>query len=319
MNGLSSGQVLLFVTAVVVCFRAYFLVRRMWNYPLMNGQGYFMGMEVWPRFYDGAGSGWLRSYRTLLLAEHAVEAVALAAILASGRWRYLTVWPVAGAGLFLCTYLGTFVYARHTLGSSVAVPSKVVVPLENRRLGDYLSWPAETVCWTLAVVSWCLLLFGGNTEVRWRAPVILTYGALGLLPLKIAWIRAGIPLPAERTEEHQRWLEAYRRYFVRIMNTGQWLMILVLAGAAVIKGWALDESVNWLRWAVVAIALGTWLAMIFVIVRDGMRLESMGRGLRPISSWASPFQSGKSWCSVGWWWIGFYIGGLIMLLLFFHA
>lgn len=316
MNVKSDGLVLLFTTAVIVSIRLHGLFRGVLRYPLRHGAGYFMGVEVSPGFYEGPGTRWLQRYRTLMLAEHAVEAVALVVILASGRWIYLAVWAVAGACLFLCAYLGTFLYARQTLGASAQATSTVAVALETRRLGDYISWRAEAVCWALAAASWCLLLFGENFEIGWLLPALLTYLAVGLLPLKFAWMRTGIPLPAERTEEHHRWLDAYRRYYLLIMNAVQWALIVALCSIALVKGWPLAGAIVWLRWTVVAAALGTWLVMTFVVLRQGARLETMGRNLRPLGSWPSPFDSARQSHSIGWLSAGLYLLGLIMLPLF---
>ena len=46
MSQPSGAQLLLFLTALVVCFRVYFLVFRLWQYPLRNGHGFFLGIEV---------------------------------------------------------------------------------------------------------------------------------------------------------------------------------------------------------------------------------------------------------------------------------
>jgi len=317
MSELSGAPILLLIiTAVIVCFRVYVLVCTMWGYPLMHGQGYFFGVEVAPGFYDGPGIGWLQRFRTLVAAEHVVKAIALVAVLASGQWMYLPAWAGGGAVLFVTTQLGFLLYVRQTPGTPAQARSGVAAALETRRLGDYLSWPAETLCWMLAAASWGLLLFGDNPETQWRGPVILTYVALGLLPFKILWIRTGVPLPTERPEEHYRWVDAYRRYYVRIMNTAQWFLVIVLAGRAVIE---VAESNGWLRWAFIVVALGMWLVMWFLILRDGTRLKKMGHGLRPLGSWSSPFHPVKPACSIGWLWTGFYFIGLIMLLLVFRA
>ena len=68
MSGHSSEEwLLLFVTALIVVFLVFDLVRRFWNYPLAHGPGFFLGIEVAPGFYSGEGLHiWLRLRRTAL-------------------------------------------------------------------------------------------------------------------------------------------------------------------------------------------------------------------------------------------------------------
>ena len=88
MSGHSSEEwFLLFFTALVVVLLVFHLVRRLWNYPLNHGPGFFLDVEVAPGFYNGEGVRWLKRYRTILLAGYFIWALALAAILVSGRWR----------------------------------------------------------------------------------------------------------------------------------------------------------------------------------------------------------------------------------------
>ena len=92
MNGHSSDDwLLLFVTALVVVFLVFELVRRFWNYPLNHGTGFFLGVEVAPGFYSGEGVMWLERYRAVLLGEYLVVALALAAI----GFRGLSMTPSA--------------------------------------------------------------------------------------------------------------------------------------------------------------------------------------------------------------------------------
>jgi hypothetical protein len=202
MSSLEKDLLLLSCTGLIVLFRVYKLVRRLWNYPLGHGPGYFLGVEVAPGFYDGPGAGWLKRYRSVAVAEHLMEAVALAAILASGRWNLLPVWAGGGAVLGLAALFGFMAYARSRLGATPPVRPSIAIALEPRRLGDYISWPVEASVAGILALSWFLLLTRADAQVRWLLPAALTYAVLGLFPCKISLVRSSVPLPSERTEEH---------------------------------------------------------------------------------------------------------------------
>jgi hypothetical protein len=129
------------------------LVRGFWNYPLNHGPSFFLGVEVPPGFYAGEGVMWLKRYRTILLAAYLVMALALGAILVSGRWILLPVWAGGVAVLFVPTLLGFTAYTRATLGANQPVRTSAVVSLETRRLGDYISWPLEVLIGAIIALS----------------------------------------------------------------------------------------------------------------------------------------------------------------------
>ena len=230
MSGHSSEEwLLLFVTAVIVVYLVFWLVRRMWNYPLDHGPGFFLGVEVAPGFYAGEGVMWLKRYRTILLAEHLVMALALGAILVSGRWFLLPVWAGGSAVFAVTIFLAFTAYTRATLGANPPVRSSAVVSLETRRLGDYISWPAEVLMAVIIALSWALLLTHGNAQVHWKGPVVMTYVLVGLLPFKIGVVRESPPLPSERAEEHYQWADAQRRHWLRVWDGVRWFFTFILA------------------------------------------------------------------------------------------
>ena len=219
MSGHSSGEwLLLFVTALIVIVFVFYLVRRFWNYPLNHGPGFFLDVEVAPGFYNGEGVRWLKRYRTILLAEYLIEALALAAILVSGRWSLLPLWAGGTAVFATAIFFGFTAYTRATLGANPPVRTSAVVSLETRRLGDYISWPAEALMAVIIALCWALLLMHGDAQVQWNAPVVFTYVIVGLLPFKIGVVRNSYPLPSEKAEEHYRWADAQRRYWLRLMD-----------------------------------------------------------------------------------------------------
>ncbi len=320
MSGHSSGEwLLLFVSALVVVFLVFDLVRRLWNYPLNHGPGFFFGVEVAPGFNAGEGVNWLKRYRAILLAEHLVVALALAAILVSGRWSLLPVWAGGTAVFFTAIFLGFTAHTRATLGANQPARTSAVVSLETRRLGDYISWPAEVLMAVITALCWALLLINGNAQVQWNVPVVMTYVIVGLLPFKIGVVRNSFPLPSERTEEHYRWAEVQRRYSLRLMDSCRWFFTVILAGYALLHGWPAANTIVWLRWPVIGIAIAVWLVQVGIQIRGSGRLAAMGRELRPVGSWSGPFRRAtlmmtgvSSWLFAAW------FGGLVLLIVFFR-
>ena len=318
MSGHSSGEwLLLFCTALIVVYLVFYLVRRFWNYPLDHGPGFFLDVEVAPGFYAGEGVRWLKRYHTILLAQNLIEALALVVILVSGRWSLLPLWAGGTAVFATAIFFGFTAYTRATLGANPPVRTSAAVSLETRRLGDYISWPAEVLMAVIIVISWALLLTHGNAQVHWNVPVVFTYILVGLLPLQ-DWDRPqGFPLPSERTEEHYRWTDEQRRYSLRSMDGFRWFFLVLLAGYALQHGWPAANTFVWFRWLVIGIALAVWLVIVGIQIRGSGRLAAMGRDLRPAGSWSGPFRRAtlimpgiSPWLFVAW------FGGLVLLIVF---
>jgi hypothetical protein len=321
MSGHSSEEwLLLFVTALIVIVFVFYLVRRFWNYPLDHGPGFFLDAEVASGFYNGEGVRWLKRYRTIWLAAYFIEALALAAILVSGRWILLPVWGGGTAVFFTAIFIGFTAYTRATLGANPPVRSSAVVSLETRRLGDYISWPAEAFMAVIIALCWALLLTHGDAQVQWSGPVVMTYVIVGLLPFKIGVVRNSYPLPSERAEEYYRWADAQRRYWLRLMDCFfRWFNLVILAGYALQHGWPADSTIAWLHWLVIGIAMAVWLVAVGILVHGSGRLAAMGRDLRPAGSWSGPFRRATlTMPGVSPWLFGAWFGGLVLLAVFFR-
>ena len=319
MSGHSSGEwLLLCITALIVVFRVFYFVRRLWNYPLNHGPGFFLGVEVESGFNAGEGARWLKRYHTILLAEHLVEALALAAILVLGRWSLLPLWA-GGTAVFVTAILFGFVaYTRATLGANPPVRSSAVVSLERRRLGAYISWPAEVLMAVIIALCWAMLLTHGSAQMHWNVPVVMTYVIVGLLPFEVGAVRNSSPLPSERAEEHYRWMEAQRRYSLRVMDSARWFFIVILAGYALLHGWPAASTIVWLRWLVIGIAIAVWLVLVGIQIRGSGRLAAMGHDLRPAGSWSGPFRPARLMMPGFSPWFAVWFGGLVLLLVFFR-
>ena len=300
-----NAWLLLGTAALIVCFRAYVLWRKGWNHPLEHGPGLFLGNAVPPAFYGGEGARWLKRYRAVLAWQHAIEAAALAAILMSGRWELIPAWAGGGAVLSVTVMMGFSSYARRKLARFAPAPRRVAIALEPRRLSGYISWRTEAMMFAVLAASWLVLWLH---PAGWQTPAASTWAVLALLPVKVLAVRAGRPLPAERTEEHHRWSEAHRRYSLRVVDSMRWLSVSMFAGYALLHGWPGAAGAAWLRWAVLAGALGASLYMMWVILRGDARLAAMGHNLRPVAA-------GAGIAPRAWIWMAVYLGGLAALLL----
>jgi hypothetical protein len=295
-------------------------VKWLWNYPLRHGPGFFLGVEVAPGFYTADGRRWLKRYRAAVLLEHLVEALALAAILAFGRWSLLPVWAGGGAVFLTSVFFGFTAYARAKLGANPPVRSSAAVSLDQRRLGAYISWPAEILLAVMIALSWGLLLVHKGAHVHWNVPVLLTYMIVALLPYKIQIVRWSFPLPTERIEEHARWIEAQRRAQLRVIDGFfRWFPLVILAGYALGVGWTTARTKVWLPWLVIGIALVVLLVYTAIMIRGAGRLTDMARDLRPVGSWSTPFRpAGRMPPSFFSPYFAVYFAGLVLLLVFFR-
>ena len=320
MSALQNNLLALVTGSLIVAFRMIWLVRRIWNQPLDHGRGYFLGVAVEPGFYEGAGVRWLRRYHALMLAQHLLLVSVFAAVVISGRWSRMPVIAPVDVVSFFAVMGGFTWWTRRVLGTAPVTFSRVAVPLQARRLGQYISWPIEALLFILLAASWLLLLTSAHPQTRWESPVVSTYVILGVLTGKLVLARTGFPLPPERTEEHFRWMEASRRHSLRVMDAMRWLVLVILLGYAVQHGWAPAQSMPWIRWLFLGIAGAVCLAMLIILVRGGRRLAAMGRDLRPPGSWKGPFRPAAGMFMRGGlaWGIG-YCAGLLILMVWFHG
>ena len=72
MSARESDLLPLLLGSFCIIFQLVLMRWVFWNYPLHHGRRFFLGVKVAPAFYEGPGAQWLRRYRTLLLAAHAI-------------------------------------------------------------------------------------------------------------------------------------------------------------------------------------------------------------------------------------------------------
>ena len=147
---------------------------------------------------------------------------------------------------------------------------------------------------------------------------MLSWVALGLLPGKIAVVRASSPLPAERTEEHYRFQDAARRNWLRLWGAFGWFSVVILFGGALVHALSPTRSVPELRWCVLAVALAVWGYMMIVMFRGMRQSRAMSGDLRPAGSWRTPFGR-SSWMGMsrGYLiWFVVWFGGILLAVLY---
>jgi len=314
MSAPTEFEVMILVTTLVVLTLVYSLVKFAWSQPLRNGPGFFLGIEVPAGFYEGPGRAWLKSYRAVLAVVHLVLAIALGVCFALKRWELMPLWCGGFAVVYTTAVVAVNLWSRHKLGTKPPIRA-VALSLESRRLGDYISWPMETLCAAIIAFSWWVLLRHG-TKVDWLPPLQMTWSAI-ILPGKIALVRSGAPVPAERTEEHYRYQDAMRRYGIRALNAWGWLMVVTLCGFPLRQIWP-PVTFPWLVWIFLGVFTAAFAYMMIVIFR-GQRLATvMGRDPYPIASFATPYRSapwlGMSRSYVIWFAVWF--GGIMALVLY---
>jgi hypothetical protein len=307
--------IFIFIICVIVPVLVYALVKQLWNLPLQNGPGYFMGVEVPVGFYEGRGKNWMAGFHGMVAALYGACAVGLGAIIATRRWEMTPTWAGGFALLFVPSMFGFQAWTRHKLAVNPPV-RPIALALESRRLSDYISWPAETLAVALVALSWWLLLHGGR-HFDWRSTLLQSWVVLGMIPGKMAMVQLSFPLPAERTEEHFRLQDASRRFWIHLSGIiFQWFILVVLLGVAVLHGlFPVHPAPVW-RWLVMASCFAVWGYGMIVMFRGTMQLQAMGKELRPAGSWKTPF--GRVSCFATGWafkiWAAIWLGGILILV-----
>jgi len=304
------------VTALALMGRVYDLLWLRWNLPNAHGPEFFMGVEVAPEFRGARAIQWTKRYHALILAELVFVAAAAGWLVVLGLWRWLPGWAGGVAVIAILNIRAIEGWVRRSVPAAkgAEVGPAVALSLEVRRLGDYLSWVSEALLAVTLGASWILLLTRGADGWRWQSPAVWTYLAVASSLWKVSAVRSGVPLPADRAEEHRQWLNTRRRNSVRVLDCFSWLSVLIVAGYAALHSSPGDSAAPWLRWIMVAVLLAVWATMAAVTVRGQQRLASTGGGLRPVESWRDlSGQSDHQLLPGGVWGVGF-VAGLVLLI-----
>jgi hypothetical protein len=300
---------------VLILIQVFFVIllgsvlRRWWNRPLEHGPEYFLGIGVPTGYYEGAGRTWLRCYRIALLAAYLSLVLYLGLLIADWARFVNFVWfPIV---LYAVPLGGVPFWVRRTLRPVPRAVTTLGVAFESRPLRESIAWRAEGAVALALGTLWALLLWRAPQE--WPGAVILSWLAVGLLPLKIILARATFPLPPERIEEYHRWGEASRAAYLRIVGSWRWMCLAILAMGIVVRGFPAILTPHWSRVALLFGFLAAFLGELLWMGRLSGRVTEMGRALPPPGSWSGPSGPVRPSLPGGKIWFFSYLGGMALL------
>jgi len=275
-------------------------IRALWSLPLKNGPGWFLAQRVGPGFYDGAGAGLLRSYRAALFLPLALDAPIVAWLAADGRYAFLVCeqWIALIVAAVLYNVILAYFSARATAllhpGESRTVTS-VQVSMEPRSLRDHVDRRVELALAVCLVISMGLLgrdfalattepghgHAARNLRLGTLATAWIVYLQIGLLLLKLVFVRWRMALPVRRTEDFRRWRTAWLSHHLRLFDALRLVFALLLV--SVMSGVTFEAARS--RTGLV-LGLTAWAVVIVAFVlfekREARRLAAVEREIRPI-------------------------------------
>lgn len=286
-------------TAIGMFAIRLYLLSKAWSAPLKNGEGFFLAQRVKPGFYRDAGAFLLRRYRISMIAPLLLD-VPLALWLAL-TWRHtsLVLEQMFAAVLTVMAYNIMAVHfsyrAAPIAGESEDRPATLQLSVAPRRLRDHLNLTVEVIIAAATLLSLGLLarnywtavspgashaairaFHGGTLVTAW-----MLYWQIGFLLLKGVFVRWRMPLPANRTEDFQRWRAAWLSHNLKIFDAVRLLLGLGLLGCMVWFSYA-RQWPRFVQWITIgAAALGMVVYFVYVL-REGRRLAATARELKPI-------------------------------------
>jgi len=292
--------------SLTVVFRLWYFWSRGWHAPLRNGERYFLDVEV-PEGWHTTQPGitWWRRYRASIIVPHALEAVAFLAIAIWGRWSQLPLLSLV-APVFVAYYTGVIIWWRRASGADRQKPGRVAVDLTARRVRDSFSWPLETLLLLLVAGSWVALAGWGDGHT-WKMPVTFTYTVAGLTVLKAVVVRQGWALPAERTEDYQRFQNLRRKQAGAVLDGMRVMLVAGLAGYAAVHSLGGIVPVVPVRWAAILASVVVWIWMMATFARGERAVDRALAELPPVAM-------AIDWRK-GWWSFGAFMAGLTVLLI----
>jgi hypothetical protein len=209
--------------AVILLVWRLSVLRRFWRLPVNLAKGWFFMVEVSPSLSsDGVTGPLLREYRLRLLAPLLPDLLIMLFLIAIGKSLYLLheqFLAILLTGLFYNLLFHHFAYRVRSLiepERKVSVTAAQLL-LKPRRLRDHLRWPVETIVIILTVAAVFLTLANHKSifGLLW-----LVYFQIGLLLLKVVFVRWRMKLPLQRTEDYRRWRKAWLTYHLHVFDSG---------------------------------------------------------------------------------------------------
>jgi len=264
MHGLNPAGISL-IAAVAFLLRAA-QVRKLWGLPSAG--------EFLPRF------------RVCLLIGLFADAPIGAWLAATGRLGMLVAeqWVAMVMTLILYNVVLVHFSRRAALTEAASEPpvSVIQVSMSPRRLRDHSSAHLEVGLGAVLLAALWLVALARETY-PWEARRIdsitawLLYLQLGLLLLKVVFVRWRMPLPLRRTDDFRRWRSVWLNYYLTVFDSLRVMFALLLLSA-----------VLWMTWAeswTVAFGAG-WLAVLLAIARylrgAKGKVDAAAREIRPL-------------------------------------
>lgn len=271
-------------------------VVRLWTFPGKNGDGWLFGRRIDPAAYATNGFSLIRRYRAALLIGFLFDTPIAVWLGSTDRLRALVGEQFIA--LVLNTIANNLVLAH--FASRVAALARpngerpgasIQVSMSPRRLRDHTNPAVELAIGALLGVSLALAqqahAVSAEPWVTWNAAkwlrsidsvaAWLLYLQVGLLLLKVVFIRWRMPLPARRTDDFRRWRTTWLTYHLRLFDSMRLLFALALLSA-----------IFWLARAPdAAAALGAgWVVTLAAFAaywrRERSHLASVAKEVKPL-------------------------------------
>src|SRR5262245_9024064 len=266
--------------------------RRLWRLPMKNGEDRFLTEPVPPNFYREVGAALLKRYRVALLVLLLFDMPLSLWFLLSHRNTLLFVEQFIAMLISVVVSNLIFVHfcyrAQEATGSVQERPATTLqLSMSPRRLRDHTNWTIEIVIVTAMMLAAAMLVRAYVSEIDkveshvrsiLRGGIVVTiwiaYLQLGLLLLKIVFVRWRMPLPARKTDEFRQWRTAWLSYHLRIFDS-----IRVLSATILVSGvWIKLTWGGWSRSAVIA-GGAIWIPALawFIIfaIREGRHIAAV--------------------------------------------
>jgi hypothetical protein len=288
---------LVFMIIVSIATRLH-LLTNLWRLPLKNGDQFFLSQQVEAGFYREMGAPLFRRYRLAVLAPLVLDAPLALWLVATHKLTsaFFEQWLAIIGSILVYRLMVVYFSAQagNTTGHKEVRPTVMQLSMSPRRLGDHTNFQVE-----LAVGGSALLALGlfahsyalaapaadghgfGNVVRQAGFLTWILYLQVGLLLLKVVYVRWRMPLPVNRTGDFRRWRAAWLRWHLTLLDSIRLLWALGMV-------WGVVRMIYWESWSrsTAIIALSAWVVPIglyFVHVsRESRRFKAVERDVRPI-------------------------------------
>ena len=286
-----------FMAIVSFATRLYLSIT-LWRLPLKNGDRFFLSQQVETGFYRETGAPLLWRYRVSVLVPLVLDAPLVLWLVTTQKLSLVFVEQFLAIVVTIVLYNIMIAHFTARAGNIAkpeeARPANLQLSLSPRRLGDYTNLSSELAIG--AAVLLALGLFARNyalarasNDAHWMAAALrqggfiiwILYSQLGLVLLKIVFVRWRMPLPIKRTEDFRRWRAAWLRWHLALLDSVRLLWALGMA-------WGVFRMIYWDSWshATQAISVCAWVVPVlpsFIhISREGRRFKTVEREVKPV-------------------------------------